>query len=389
MTKTESKARFNNADEALYLKRFENLMESFKTGGKPAPYDTLEAVLGTSDYQPLNKAIDSPPPEYVLSVRDYAQNHNSTALIIWHDGKIIEESYFGEVNQNTLITSLSLAKPLSVIAVGRAIQQGFIPSLDVPIAEFISEWQGSEKNQIRLEHILRMSSGLLPQAMATTADDVLNRAYLHPRHDEVIFHEYPLTHEPGSRYEYSNANGELVAPILERATGKRYAQWLGEMVLQPLGAKGGEVFVNRPGGTAHSGCCILLPADSYLRLALLVLNDGAWQGQRLLPEDFVKTMCTASRTNAQAGMGLYIGQQYSERRGFGNPETMPEHLKTYHSEPYLADDLVLFDGNQNQVAYIVPSKKLVILRVGERTLKKPEWDNSFLPNTILRGLKLQ
>jgi hypothetical protein len=59
-----------------------------------------------------------------------------------------------------------------------------------------------------------------------------------------------------------------------------------------------------------------------------------------------------------------------------------------HSEPYLADDLFLFDGNSNQVVFIVPSRRLVILRVGDNPprVAGTEWDNSALPNLVLRGL---
>ena len=78
--------------------------------------------------------------------------------------------------------------------------------------------------------------------------------------------------------------------------------------------------------------------------------------------------------------------QYTERRGFANPDRgMPQIL---HSEPYLAADLYLFDGNANQVVYVVPSQDLVILRTGLPPLRdeNTEWDNSYLPNTIIRGI---
>ena len=60
---------------------------------------------------------------------------------------------------------------------------------------------------------------------------------------------------------------------------------------------------------------------------------------------------------------------------------------TLHSEPFAADDLVMFDGNSNQIVYIVPSAKLIVLRVGDGPPKSPEWDNTKLPNLILRGFK--
>ena len=62
----------------------------------------------------------------------------------------------------------------------------------------------------------------------------------------------------------------------------------------------------------------------------------------------------------------------------------------YHSEPYLADDLILFDGAEGRTVFIVPSRQLVIVRTGFRPPPgQPEWDNAFLPNTILRGMAAQ
>ena len=212
----------------------------------------------------------------------------------------------------------------------------------------------------------------------------MNRAYLHPRHDEVLINDYPLTHEPGSRYEYSNANAELIAPLIERATGAEYEDWVSQEVLAPLGAPGGQVWMNREGGTAHAGCCWLLPAETWLRLAILLINDGAINGRRLLPDDFVRKMSTATPQNPHAGMGVYVAGHYVKGRGAANPDR--DVGETLHSEPYLAHDLFLFDGNSNQVIYIVPSARLVVARLGSRPPAGAEWDNAYLINTVLKGL---
>ena len=86
-------------------------------------------------------------------------------------------------------------------------------------------------------------------------------------------------------------------------------------------------------------------------------------------------------------MGVYIGQPYVEYRGFLNPEI--PFGRSFHSEPYVDEDLFLFDGNSNQVIYIVPSKQLIVLRVGNTPPKDPVWDNAFLPNTISRDFALE
>ena len=380
--------RSNDPDlEALYLDRFNSLQDRTGASGLSS-YDPLKALGGANDWTPLDLrpaekrrvAADS-----MNAARDYAERNNSSAFIVWHDGSLEAEHYFGGLDRDSLIVSKSLAKPLGVIAVGRALANGAINSLDQSLSDFFPSWKGTEKEKILVRHILDMRSGLLPQGPAPTADNVLNRAYLHPAHDDVIINEYPIVNEPGARYDYANANSELVAPLIERAAGIQYEYWLTDQVLAPIGARGGDIWMNRDDGTPHSGCCILLPAETYLRLAILLIDDGVWGGDRLLPEGFVEEMTTATPQNPHAGMGVYVGSPYVERRGAANPD-MP-YGQTLHSEPYLADDLFLFDGNSNQVVYVIPSQRLIILRTGGRPPIEPEWDNARLPNIILTGLR--
>ena len=375
---------YSKADEALYRKRFERLRNPAGGGGLPS-YDTLKDVMGATEPAALTMAkMPRVSPAALQDATEYARAMNSTALLIWQDGLVQAARYFGEINSETPLVSLSLAKPLSVIAVGRAIREGHIASLDESAANYFLEWRDTPREQIRIRHLLDMRSGLLPQAPATEIDDILNRVYLHPRHDEILVEEYPLTHEPGSRYEYSNANAELVAPLIERATGSKYEDWVAEQVLKPLGAAGGQVWLNREGGTAHAGCCWLLPAETWLRLAILLIDDGQVHGERLLPEGYVREMSTPTPQNPHAGMGVYVAGDYIAGRGAANPE-LPVG-KTLHSEPYLAGDLFLFDGNSNQVIYIVPSARLILARLGKRPPAETQWDNAYLINTVLRGL---
>ena len=98
----------------------------------------------------------------------------------------------------------------------------------------------------------------------------------------------------------------------------------------------------------------------------------------------MREMSTATPQNPHAGMGVYVAGDYIRGRGAANPE-LPVG-RTLHGEPYLADDLFLFDGNSNQVIYIVPSARLVVARLGNRPPAETEWDNAYLINTLLRGL---
>ena len=377
-------------DEAVYQARFAQLFASFRAGLGLETYEPLEAVPGARDHQPLRAAsVASIDPSALQRAREYAAANRSSAFLVWRDGVLEESSYFGETLATSTLTSRSLAKPMTAIAVGRAIALGRIRSLDQPVADFVPEWRDDERRRLILvRHLLDMRSGFLPQSMSPDPAHILNRAYLHPRHDEIIIREYPVVDAPGSRYEYNNASSEMVAVLIERATGRRYAEFISSEILQPIGAPGGQVWVNRPGGVAHSGCCLMLPAEAWLRLGILLSTDGVWQGKRLLPVGYVNEMRRPTRENPYYGLGVYVAGDYTPRRGFAHPEREADSRKVLHSEPYLAPDLFLFDGNANQVVYIIPSERLVILRMGDNPPRGEgqEWDNTVLPNTVLRGI---
>lgn len=373
---------------ALYQQRFERLMREAGRGGGLAAYDPLTPLLGAAEHTFLPVKSDAAPwlnADVRQAINAYLAPRNTQAFFVWHRGQLVMAEYYGENTPESMVISRSLSKPLSVVAAGRAIQLGFLKTLDQPAANYLHEWQGTDKAGITIRQILQMRSGLEPQRPSRDPLDIMNKAYLHPYHAEVIINEYPLVSEPGSRYDYSNANGELVAPILERATGQRYEDWISREVLQPLGAPGGSIWLNREGGTAHSGCCALLPAETWLRLSTLLMRDGLnSEGIRLLPEGFVQMMTTPTPQNPHTAMGVYVAGNYIENRGAANPDV--PFGKNFHSEPYLDRDLFLFDGNGHQVSYHIPRHELIVTRVGKAPPEELPWDNAYLPNTVLRAL---
>jgi len=370
--------------EALYQARFAAMLAN---KGMLNGYEPMERVPGAGEYTPLPEASGaglSIDEDALKEATRYAGQNNSSAFIVWRDGLVQTRAFFGDTTAATPLVSKSLSKPLSAVAIGRAIQLGAIQSLDQPVSDFITEWRGTPKADMQIRHMLDMRSGFLAQGFSPDPDHPWNRAYLSYEHDEYLVDEYPLTDPPGTKYAYSNATAELVAIVIERATGQRYADFIGHEVLARIGAPGGEIWVDRVGGLAHSGCCMFLPAESWLRLAILLLDDGRVDGVRLLPQGYVASMRSGTEQNPHYGLGLWIGGEYTMRRGFTGPDGPGP--KVLHSEPYLDEDLYLFDGNSNQVVYILPNYRMVVLRLGATPPKSPEWDNSYLPNMLVRGL---
>lgn len=374
--------------EAVYRAR----LATFLKDPGNFPYAPMEPLAGAPKWRPLPKAASGQTglsAQALDSAQAYAQTMNSSALIVWHNGKVVREWYAPGTTAQTPLVSKSLSKPLTAIAVGRAIALGKIKSLDQSIADFIPSAKGTPKQKITIRYLLDMRSGMLDQGFNPDPEHPYNRALLDTDFGARIIASYPMPYEPGQRYSYANAPSDLVGMVIEGATGMRYGQFLTRHVLRPIGAQGGSIWVGKPGGLAHSGCCTYLPADTYLRMAVLLQNDGQWQGKRLLPQGYALQMRTGTPQNPNFGMGVWLGAPYKQRRGFGASGTAgPQVL---HSERFLDPALYLFDGNSNQIVAISPQHRLIVLRVGPTPPApkdgKPEWDNAYLPNTLIRGLQ--
>lgn len=383
----QSPVSADDSAEAIYRAR---LAVFLKDPGN-LPYEPTEPLRGTTRWKPLPTvpaARSGISADALEKARAYAAMMNSSAFMVWRNGRVVSQWYAPGVTEKTPITSKSLSKPLTAIAVGRALALGRIRSIDQSIADFIPRAKGTEKEKITIRYLLDMRSGMLDQGFSTDPDHPYNRALLHPDFGEKIIDIYPVPHPVGKHYSYANAPSDLVAMVIEGATGMRYGDFITREVLQPLGAQGGTMWVGKPGGLAHAGCCATMPADTYLRFAVLLIDDGIWQGKRLLPKGYVAEMRKSTAENPNFGLGIWLGEPYRQRRPFGAPGMLGPHV--LHSEPFLDPDLFMFDGNSNQQVAISPKHRLIVLRVGATPPApkdgSPEWDNAFLPNTLIRGI---
>ncbi|MEM7610235.1 MAG: serine hydrolase [Pseudomonadota bacterium] len=321
-------------------------------------------------------------------VSEYAESRNSTSLLIWHKGQLQWREHYQGYDPDSLIVGKSMAKMVLGVVVARAIREGHIAGLDESAATYIQEWQGKDKAAISIRDLLHMAAGFEPFYTGSyNPFGNFMRSYIAGHNEKTLIHGYDLIDEPGSKYDYSQAVSDLLGLILERATGMPYGQYLSQSVLQPIGAQGGQVMMNRPDGLAHTGCCLLLPSESWLRIGILLVNGGVIDGQSLFPDGWMQDYLAPSPANPAMGLHIWLGEPYLQRRSWSEVGT-PTGFGILHSEPYLAPDLFLFDGNGHQVVYIVPSEELVVVRTGSWTFATGnDWDNAFIPNTLIRGIR--
>ena len=124
-------------------------------------------------------------------------------------------------------------------------------------------------------------------------------------------------------------------------------------------------------------------------MGLLHLNSGKVGDVQVVPEAWIAEVKKPSPTNPNYGFQTWLGTEYMAKRDYG--KGVPAYVP--HSEPFVVDDLIFFDGSGGQRVYVSQAEELVIIRTGEGGLDFQtgafKWDDAFLPNLIIRGIRSQ
>jgi CubicO group peptidase (beta-lactamase class C family) len=332
-----------------------------------------------------NKAPTAAPrtidPAALKAASDYAMARETQALLVWRDGSL-ELAKFGQgAKPSDLLNSYYMHYPVLSLLYGAAISDGYIGSVDDPLGKYLTEWAGDPRGRITLRQMLNMSAGL--EIYFDNPDPASKASRLFLGSDSTTpALEYQAVEAPGTSFQYNYLIPELLGIALQRALGStRYADYLSTRLWKPLGNADATVWLDRPGGRAHFNSALFATAEDWLNIGKLILNEGRVGKRQVVNASWIRTMKTPAATNPNYGM-LWIGKPHVPDRRYS---TDPRYkYRVASSEPYLADDLIFLDGYGGQRVYIVPSKKLVIVRIG---LTRRDWDDAVLPNTVLRGLR--
>ena len=306
----------------------------------------------------------------------FVEATHGQALIVVHKGVVQTERYFGGADASTPFSSHSFAKTLAALTLGAAIADGKIDSVDQAASRWLGEWRDDARAAITLRQLLTMSGGF---RNAFNTDPASHYAQLHYGSDvEAIVAAAPLAYPPGTDFAYDNDNLHALGLVVERATGKPYIDYVSQRLWQPLGAGSAEMLLDREGGRAMAYCCTwALPRD-WVRVGQMVLDGGAWQGQRLLGAAFIEAMRTPSAANPNFGFQVALGSAWLDPRLYRAGASQKSSLV-----PAAAPDLMYFSGAGGLQLALIPSEHLLILRVGKGS---PTWRDQVLPNLLYAAL---
>ena len=282
-----------------------------------APYLPV-AVIGDPEPVPLllvDGAFDAAAVEGAAS---RARNAGSRALLVMHRGRLEVERYFAADDERTLVPAGLIAKPLAVLAVGRALADGKIRSLDTPIAEYLHEWEGEARGRITVRQLLDETSGLetggdIAGLLKRSPWDDLARlpAFATSKGVRMLLGNdfessalgFRLDHEPDGFYNVSPANTQLAAVIVERAAKLPYEKYV-DQLWRSAGAGPAELPLDRRSGMPAAHCCWRASARGVLRIASLLAQQGSLAERAVVPASWIEEMSKPSRVHPETTLQL-------------------------------------------------------------------------------------
>ena len=286
------------------------------------------------------------------------------AVVVIKNGRLVGEAYGDGFSATTPLLGWSMTKTVNAAIIGRLMTEGRIALDD---RDLLPEWKDDGRAAIRVRDLFAMENGLAFNEEYGDVTDVTRMLYLEP--DMAAFATTrPLASEPGTVFSYSSGGSVLLSKIWMNRIGDHEAA-LGyprEALFKPLGMTSAVLEADEAGTFVGSSYMYATGRD-WARFGQFLLQDGVWKGERLLPEGFVAAMQRPTRAS---------GGTYTEIQAWAvGPGDEPD------GRFGLPDDTFWVVGHDGQTIAIIPSKKLVVVRLGLTPSKL-----GYRPQTLVRAL---
>lgn len=312
------------------------------------------------------------------------KKNGTVALMIIRNDSVLYQWYRPNYDQSSIIPSFSMSKSVISALIGIAIDEGKIKSSNEPITNYL-EFKNKGFEKITIQHLLDMRSGIhFNENYFNPFGDVAKHYY--GIHLKKYITNLKVKEEPGKTFEYISVNTQVLALIIEKATGKNVTEYLQEKIWSQIGMEFDASWSidSKKNKTEKAFCCINARTKDYAKFGRLYLNKGNWNGKQIISEKWINE---SVHFTDNKNSFLYSNQWwhtretkafidsanlkppyivYSVKNKVGN---MAKYV-TRPSGDYFANGLL------GQYIYVYPEKNLIIVRLGKKE-GKINWPQLF------------
>lgn len=276
---------------------------------------------------------------------------DTTGLIVVHDGQAVYERYWRGNDENTRWISWSVGKSFVSALVGIAIRDRLIGSIDDPLIRYAPELVNTAYDGVSVRHALQMSSGVRwSEDYSDTNSDVIRFGRSFAFGGSLVAFAKTLVreNEPGTYNRYNSLDVQVLGLVLANVTGKSLAEYLTAEIWSRIGATQDAYWILDDYGTEFAAGGINATLRDYCRFGMLYLQQGCWNGEQLIPREWVRDSHTPDAPHLFPGRRTNAASVF----GYGYLWWIPDRI----DGPYAAM------GIYNQIIYIDEARNLVIAK---------------------------
>lgn len=307
--------------------------------------------------QPWPKHKDYNSVTETERLQKYNEAYGAIAYVIIKNDSIWFENYYDGFDENSKTNSFSMAKSYVSGLMGKAIEEGYIKSLNQPVSDFFPEFSEGLAAKLTVGDLSSMASGTNWVEKYYSPLSITTRAYFDDDLKKIIL-GLKVIKEPGQAYKYSSGDTQLLAMVIEKATGKKLYNYLTESFWKPLGSENETLWQvdSKEHDLVKAYCCIASNAKDFARFGKLYKDHGKWKGEQLLDSAFVaKSITPRFAESPQYGYGFWM--QKRDGKSF-----------------------FMMRGHLGQYVIVEPEDNIIIVRLGHQ--KSPDAANQIFSDDI-------
>ncbi|MGM0635689.1 MAG: serine hydrolase domain-containing protein [Bacteroidota bacterium] len=341
----------------LYITDYDYILKGIRvvymTGNNTAFIDDYtyfdNRTIETSTPQALPKHQDFNTVAATNQLQELNKKYQTVAFLIIKNDSIWYEDYAADYGVNSYTNSFSMAKSITTMLLGKAISDGHIESLNQRVVDFFPNLKGDFAEQLEVGDLASMASGLNWEEDYYSPFSMTAKAYYDTNIRNLIL-GLEVDEQPGKSFQYLSGNTQLLAMVIEKATGQNLSYYLSQNFWKPMQMNNRAYWQldSQQSGMEKAYCCISSNAEDFAKIGMLYKNQGKWNGEQLLDASFVE-ISTQPRfaDDSEYGYGFWLSN-YRDKSAF------------------------VMQGILGQYVITIPEDDLVIVRLGHQRAEKPK-----------------
>jgi CubicO group peptidase (beta-lactamase class C family) len=256
-------------------------------------FRAMETIMPHAPVARGDTPVRALPPGQPLALDPsaYMAAENVAGVLVIQDGRIRLERYGLGIGERDHWVSFSMTKSLTSTLVGTALKSGAIRSLEAPVTRYLPALAGGGYDGVTVRQLLTMTSGVRwNEDYFDPNSDVARflQEPVRPGEDPVVAYmgRLPRAAEPGTRWNYSTGETNLVGSLIAAAEGKPLARLLSERIWSRAGMEADALWALDQSGREMGGCCVSATLRDWGRIGLMALEGGELAGERIVPDDW-------------------------------------------------------------------------------------------------------